>query len=115
MRQVGQRQEHRIALLLERLQLSVELLDPLPALAVRVEHAARVLAKSFEPRDFLPGCILRALERLHFHDERAPAFIERPQLGEGGVRLEAAVLQGCFDAIRVVAQHGGVDHVEILY
>ena len=104
MRHVGNRQEHPAAALLEGLQQRVELLDLLAPLAVRVEHSARVLSKSLQPRDFFTGGILGALERLHLHDQCAAPLVERAQLGEQAAGIEAAVLQRCFDGIGVVAK-----------
>ena len=110
--QIGQREEHAPTLVFEHLQLGVELLDPLTALAVCVEDAAGVLSKSLQSRDFLARRVLLSLERLHFQDERAAASVEHTQLGEQAARVEAAVLQGCSDALWVVTDDGRVDHVE---
>ena len=114
-RQVRHREQDVRPLLLDRLQLGIELLDALAALAVGFEDPAGVLSKSFQTCDFLPGGVLRPLEAFDVDDERAAALVERGQLGEEAARVEATVLQGCSDAVRVVAQESRVDHAEILY
>ena len=103
-RQVGHGEQHARALLFEGLQLRVELLDALTALAVGIEDTACVLPKSFEARHFLTRRVLRPLQVLDFDDEGAAALVERSQLGEQAAGVEAAVLQGCSDAIGMVAQ-----------
>ena len=115
MGQVRNREQDARPLLLERLQLGVELLDALAALAVRLEDAAGVLSKSFQPRDFLARGVLGPLEPLDVDDERTAALVERAQLGEEATGVEATVLQRGSDAVRVVTQDGRVDHAEILY
>ena len=91
-RQVRQRQQPRAALLLDRVELGLELLDLLAALAVGREDGARVAPLPLRARDLVAGRVLLALQPLDLAESAARAArLERGERLEVGVGVEAAV------------------------
>ena len=99
-----------------RLELGVQLLDPLRPLArLAANTLDGVLPESLEARDLLAGGVLLALQGLDLDDPGPAPLVERHQLGEQGVGLQAAVLQPGTNLVEVFANEGGIQHGEILY
>jgi hypothetical protein len=78
MRDVGNEQQQVPALVLERLERGVLLLDLLAAGAVGVHQRGDVFAGLLPFRHFRGRRVLIALEVLHLDDEGATAFVSRP-------------------------------------
>ena len=110
-RQVRQRQQHHISLLLDAFQLHFELLDALAACLVRGEQRRRVLPLALRPRRFAGRGVLFALEAFDLRDQSPPVGIELSELVQLGVGLQSAGLQRAPDVIDPVADNGRVEHL----
>ena len=109
-RQVRDGQQQRAPLVLDRVEVRLELLDRLAALAVGGEHGARVAPFLLRARDLLARRVLLALERLDLDNHRAPARVERRERLEVGVGVDAAVPEAGPHDVRVVADERWIDH-----
>ena len=109
-RQVRQRQQQRRALVLGLIELDLELADVLPARLVRGKERRGVLPLPLGARDFVAGGVLLPLEALDLRDQPPAARLERRQLLEIRVGIEAAVLQAGADLVEVIAHESGVEH-----
>src|SRR5262245_56117301 len=96
--------------MLDAVELSVELLDVLGARAVGFLHGRGVLAGALGARDLLGGRILLTLESFDFRDQPSPSRLERDNLLESLIGIEAAVAQTCTDCVDIVANEAGVEH-----
>ena len=90
------------ALLLDLIDLDLELADLLRARFVRRENVRGVLALALRARHFVARRVLIALEPFELGDQSAPARLERRQLLELGVRLQAAIARGRRERLRCV-------------
>ena len=90
-RQVRQRQQQRRALVLGLIELDFELANLLPARLARGKERRRILALPLGARDFVAGGVLLALETFDLGNQPPPPRLERRQLLEIGVGIEAAV------------------------
>ncbi len=116
MRDVGNEQQQVPALVLERLERGVLLLDLLAAGAVGVHQRGDVFAGLLPFRHFRGRRVLIALEVLHLDDEGAAPFVERAERVEQRVGVHAAVDERRADKVVVVSDERGIEHNrEILY
>ena len=99
-RDVGNQQQQVAALVLERLERGVLLLDLLAAGAVGVHQRGDVFAGLLPFRHFRGRRVLIALEVLHLDDEGATAFVERAQRVEQRVGVHAAIDERRADKVR---------------
>ena len=90
-RQVRQRQQQRRALLLDLIELDLELPDVLRARLAGGKERRRVQALPLGARDFVAGRVLLALEPSISGISRRRLRLERRQLLEIGVGVEAAI------------------------
>ena len=72
-RQVGQRQQRRLALMLDGVELDAELLDLLRARAVRLLDRRRVVTLTLGARDLVARRVLLPLQSLELRDDPTPA------------------------------------------
>ena len=109
-RQVGDGQQQRAARLLDRLDFRLQFLDPLAAFAVGREHRARVAPFLLGPRDLLPRPVLLLLEALGLRDDGAAARLDRGELLEIAVGVEAPIAQAGSNQFGIVADEVGIEH-----
>ncbi len=110
-RQVGQRQQRGIALVLDGVELDAELLDLLIALPARLLDVGRVLPLALRLGDLVARRVLLAFEALVLTDEPLPQALERRDVFERLVGIEAAVSQPFTDLLDVVTNVCGIQHV----
>ena len=114
-RQVGQREQRLVPLILRRVELNAELLDLLGARAVRLLDLRRVASQPLGPRDLVARRVLLPLQPLELGDQPPAGGFERGDLFERLVRVEAAAAQERPNRLDVVADIAGIEHAAIVY
>src|SRR5262245_51028216 len=110
MRQVWQLQQRRAALMLDRIELRTERLDLLRALAVGFADRRGVLSLPRRARDLVAGRVLLALQPFDLGNDPAPRSLERGEIFERFVGIDAAIAQTFTNVIRVFAHENRVEH-----
>ncbi len=109
-REVGQREQRLVPLVLDRVELHAELLDLLGARAVRLLDVRGVVPLPLGARHLVARRVLLALQPLELGDQPAPRGFERGDLLERAVGIEAAVAQAGADLFDVIADVNRVEH-----
>src|SRR5205085_1589079 len=110
MGQIRQLQKRDLALTLDRIELESHLLDLLRALAVRGLHGRGVETLTLGARDLVAGCVLLALQSLELGNEPAPRRLQRGDLFERLVRIDAARAEPLTDFFDVIAYVRRIEH-----
>ena len=76
------------------IELNLELADLLPAGLARRKERRRILPLPLRPRDFVARRVLLPLEALDLGNQASPPRLERRQLLEIRVGIEAAIPEG---------------------
>ncbi len=112
-RQVRDRQQQRRTQALDLLEVRLEPLDLLAALAVGGEHGARVAPFLLRPRHVLARLVLLPLEFLDLDDGGPAAGVVVGERAEVGVGVDAAVPQAGPHEVEVVADEVRIEHGSI--
>ena len=92
------------------IELDLELADLLRARFARGKERRRVLTLALRPRDLVAGGVLLALQTLDFRNQAPASRLERRQLLEIRIGIEAAVAVRGADLVEVLAHDSGVNH-----
>jgi hypothetical protein len=109
-RKVRQCHQQPGSLLFDVIHLDLELTDLLRARLVGGKNGGRVQALALGARNFVTRRVLLALEPFEFRDQPAPVRLQRRELLELGVRLQAAVSQAGADIFHVFANIRRIEH-----
>ena len=110
MRQVRERHEQRRLLKLDVVQLNLELTDLLIAHLVGGKNPRRIETLALGARDLVAGRVLLPFQSFELGDETFAARLERRQLLQVGIRVEAAVAQAGASFFEVIPHVRGVEH-----
>jgi hypothetical protein len=110
-RQVRQVEHGCRPLIFDRVELNPLLLDFLRAGATGFLHRRGVLAHALGARDLVARRILQPLQPLTLRDEPAAGRLERGNLFEGFVGVEAAVGEAPANVFNVIANKRRIEHL----
>ena len=114
MRQVGQVQHGRRALVIDGIELESELLDLLRACAIRFLDWCGVVPLPLGARNLVAGRVLLALQVLELGNQPPSRGFERGDVFEHFVGFETTIAEACPNLFDVVANVGRVEHVPLV-